>query len=118
MLDSLFFSIGDGLPQLIRQIVDHRQEREEMNEKISLLPLTQDQQMQVCRRVVRDMGFDFKRGRLDKSAHPFSSGGREDLRITTRLVDDQPLQGLFAAMHECGHALYEMHSTRSKYVAN
>jgi carboxypeptidase Taq len=57
---------------------------------------------------IKEYGFDFDRGRQDKTHHPFminfSSG---DVRITTR-VDEQDLNGaLFSTLHEAGHALYE-----------
>ncbi len=58
--------------------------------------------------VVKAIGYDFERGRQDKSVHPFTSGfGTGDVRITTR-VDPQFLNtALFGSMHEAGHALYE-----------
>jgi carboxypeptidase Taq len=53
-------------------------------------------------------GYDFTRGRQDKSAHPFTTNfGPDDVRITTRFVPDQPFSLLFSTMHEVGHALYE-----------
>ncbi len=53
-------------------------------------------------------GFDWTRGRQDKSVHPFATGiGASDVRITTRWVEGQPLALLFVTMHEAGHAMYE-----------
>jgi carboxypeptidase Taq len=58
--------------------------------------------------VITTFGFDWSRGRQDKSAHPFAAGlGRDDVRITTRWVEGQPLSLLFGTLHETGHALYE-----------
>jgi len=58
--------------------------------------------------VVTAFGFDWTRGRQDKSVHPFATGiGASDVRITTRWVEGQPLALLFGTMHETGHALYE-----------
>jgi carboxypeptidase Taq len=58
--------------------------------------------------VVTSFGFDWTRGRQDKSVHPFATGiGAGDVRITTRWVEGQPLALLFGTMHEAGHALYE-----------
>lgn len=54
------------------------------------------------------IGFDWTRGRQDKSVHPFATSiGSSDVRITTRWVPDQPFGLLFGTMHETGHALYE-----------
>ena len=54
------------------------------------------------------IGYDFERGRLDKTHHPFctrfSSG---DVRITTRVREDDIGEALFSTVHETGHALYE-----------
>ncbi len=59
--------------------------------------------------VLRQMGYDFDRGRLDTSAHPFTMAlGRDDVRISARFSANAPLAGLFGCMHEGGHALYEL----------
>jgi carboxypeptidase Taq len=58
--------------------------------------------------VITAFGFDWNRGRQDKSAHPFAAAiGSDDVRITTRFDNRHPFEMLFAAMHETGHALYE-----------
>ena len=54
------------------------------------------------------IGFDFDRGRLDVSHHPFCGGGSEDIRITTRYDIDDFSASLMGIMHETGHAMYEM----------
>ncbi|GHV96619.1 carboxypeptidase M32 [Spirochaetia bacterium] len=55
------------------------------------------------------LGFDQERGRLDASAHPFTTTlGADDIRITTRYFPGNLLSGLFSVIHESGHALYEM----------
>jgi carboxypeptidase Taq len=58
--------------------------------------------------VITAFGFDWTRGRQDKSLHPFATAiGADDVRITTRWVEGMPLSLLFGTMHETGHALYE-----------
>ena len=59
--------------------------------------------------VITKYGYDWERGRQDKSAHPFTIGfSVNDVRITTR-VDPMFLpSALFGTLHECGHALYGM----------
>jgi carboxypeptidase Taq len=58
--------------------------------------------------VARSMGFDFARGRLDESAHPFSSGiAVGDVRLTTRYDERLPFSALYGTMHEAGHGLYD-----------
>ena len=58
--------------------------------------------------VITAFGFDWNRGRQDKSTHPFAAPiGSDDVRMTTRFDGRKPFEMLFAAMHETGHALYE-----------
>jgi len=58
--------------------------------------------------VARALGYDFDRGRQDKSVHPFTSGfGTGDVRITTRFDQGFLNTALFGTMHEAGHAMYE-----------
>jgi len=58
--------------------------------------------------ILRDIGFDFRRGRQDKSVHPFSTAfSTNDVRITTRIHDRNLVSGLFSSLHEAGHGMYE-----------
>ena len=58
--------------------------------------------------IVSRMGFDPAGWRLDDAVHPFATGlGAGDVRITTRWDETFLPMGLFGAMHECGHGLYE-----------
>jgi carboxypeptidase Taq len=58
--------------------------------------------------VITAFGYDWNRGRQDKSVHPFTTGfGLNDVRITTRVNENYLNPALFGTMHECGHALYE-----------
>ncbi len=64
--------------------------------------------------VVRRFGFDFERGRQDKTHHPFMTKfSLGDVRITTRVREDDITDALFSTLHECGHALYELGIERS-----
>ena len=51
--------------------------------------------------------FDFARGRLDTSLHPFCGGATGDVRITTRYDEGDFTRSLMGVLHETGHALYE-----------
>jgi carboxypeptidase Taq len=58
--------------------------------------------------VITRYGYDWRRGRQDKSAHPFTVGfGNGDVRITTRVDPNSPGDMLFSTLHECGHALFD-----------
>ncbi|MEW5867711.1 MAG: carboxypeptidase M32 [Chloroflexota bacterium] len=59
--------------------------------------------------VITQFGYDWKRGRQDKSPHPFTTHfSIGDVRITTRFDTQHGTSALFSTMHEAGHALYEM----------
>jgi carboxypeptidase Taq len=58
--------------------------------------------------VVTKFGYDWKRGRQDMAAHPFTNAlGLGDVRITTRIVPGYIGSALFSTMHESGHAMYD-----------
>lgn len=59
--------------------------------------------------ILRTMGYDFNRFRVDVSPHPFTIGlGPRDVRITVRYEGIDFKRVLFSAIHEGGHALYEL----------
>jgi carboxypeptidase Taq len=58
--------------------------------------------------VIRRFGYDFERGRQDKTRHPFCTKfALGDVRITNRVKENNLPEALFSTMHEAGHALYE-----------
>ncbi|MEL7236275.1 MAG: carboxypeptidase M32, partial [Chloroflexota bacterium] len=71
-------------------------------------PLPVENQRAFGEVVAEAIGYDFNRGRLDESVHPFSTSfSKTDARITTRYDDGWLNPALFGTMHECGHAMYE-----------
>ena len=80
--------------------------------KVGLRPLVGrfdvERQRDFAREVVTAMGIDLGRGRLDLSTHPFCSGlAPGDVRMTGRYSASDLRGGLFGAIHEAGHGLYE-----------
>jgi len=58
--------------------------------------------------VAKRLGYDFDRGRQDKTHHPFTTiFSIGDVRITTRVKEDSLNEALFSTVHEAGHAMYE-----------
>jgi carboxypeptidase Taq len=58
--------------------------------------------------IARQMGYDLARGRLDKTHHPFCTKfAAGDVRITTRVRENDIGDALFSTLHEAGHAMYE-----------
>jgi carboxypeptidase Taq len=68
----------------------------------------ESQQLAFGDEVIQNFGYDFKRGRQDKTHHPFMTKfSLGDVRITTRATENDLSEALFSSMHEAGHALYE-----------
>ncbi len=54
------------------------------------------------------MGFDFEAGRQDISEHPFTTNFNcRDVRVTTRIDENDFSSMTWSCLHEGGHALYE-----------
>ncbi|MDA1179245.1 MAG: carboxypeptidase M32, partial [Planctomycetota bacterium] len=71
----------------------------------SVLPTRQEQ---FGRIMAQAIGFDFDRGRLDVTAHPFCTTlGPHDCRITTRYNESFFPSAFYGILHEAGHGLYE-----------
>ena len=67
-----------------------------------------DRQKAFSSKIAARMGYDFGRGRLDDTIHPFEiSFTRSDVRITSRFRENWLPGGLFAVWHEAGHGIYE-----------
>ncbi len=64
-------------------------------------------QLRLAEELARSFGYDFTHGRIDRAVHPFSSGGGQDVRITTRTDVADPFNCLYSTVHEVGHACYE-----------
>lgn len=67
------------------------------------------EQLAFISRLIERLGYDFSRGRQDKTLHPFMTNfSIDDVRITTRIYEHDLSQGLFSSIHEMGHAFYEL----------
>lgn len=65
-------------------------------------------QTELCKFLAKKIGYDFDRGRLDETVHPFTSGaGPSDMRITTWFDVHDLRKSIFATIHEAGHGIYE-----------
>jgi carboxypeptidase Taq len=68
-----------------------------------------DQQLAFGMMVAQKYGYDLNRGRQDKTHHPFMTNfSIDDVRITTRVKENDLSEALFSTLHETGHALYEL----------
>lgn len=71
------------------------------------------QQKQLSLYLLQQIGYDFAAGRLDESLHPFMIHvNAHDIRITNQYKQNDLISGIFSALHEGGHALYEQNIRR------
>jgi carboxypeptidase Taq len=100
----LFAVLRPRQVELIRELTSSTQ----VDDGFLHQPYAEAAMTEFARSVVTAVGFDWQRGRQDRSVHPFATGiGPNDVRITTRFVEHEPLSLLFGLIHETGHALYE-----------
>jgi len=108
-IDRIFGDVRTWLPGLIENV----QARQSQHPPVDAQgPFPVDAQRALNREVMALLGFDFKAGRLDESAHPFSGGVPEDVRLTTRYSEDDFARSLLGTIHETGHARYEQNLPR------
>jgi carboxypeptidase Taq len=104
-LDPLFLNLRVAIVDLLKKI------RARQGKSVfKSLPgiYEEEKQREFGIKVLEQMGFDFKRGRQDKSTHPFMTDiHATDVRITTRYSLTHVMEGLSSSMHEGGHGLYE-----------
>ncbi len=103
-IDSTFTTLKKALPELMTNIID--KQRQDLNKEFKG-PFSIEKQKMLGLNIMGALQFDFQRGRLDVSHHPFCSGGPSDVRITTRYREDEFITSLLGICHETGHALYE-----------
>jgi carboxypeptidase Taq len=102
-IEPLFAELRAGLVPLVREIVDSPIKADPS----PLIGLSEEGQKAFLKEVTDRIGFDYTRGRIDVSTHPFCGGDAADTRMTTRFVPNAPLEALFSSVHEAGHGLYE-----------
>lgn len=104
-LQPLFTTLRERLVTLLNQV---QNAPTKPNDAILFQSFDQNRQMEFSRMVLTKMGYDFQKGRLDFSAHPFTTSFHPtDVRITTRVYENELPACLFSCIHEGGHGLYE-----------
>ena len=101
---ALFAQLRAELVPLVRAVCD----RPPADDRCLHGAFAEAPQLDFCLALATAYGYDLKRGRLDRTPHPFCtrfSGG--DVRITTRVYPDDVTQALFSTLHEAGHGMYE-----------
>ena len=104
LLDRTFSHLLPTLQELVRKI----SEKPQVDDAFLLLNYPKQKQWDWGMELIKKLNFDFEAGRQDLSEHPFSiSFNRNDVRITTRVSEDDFGNMTWSCIHETGHALYE-----------
>lgn len=102
---ALFESLREPLSGFVKQLADAPQRPDNA---ILTRHYPVEDQARFCRKLVEAIGFDFQRGRIDVSKHPFCAGSTPtDVRLTTRYEENWLSMAVFGTLHEAGHGLYE-----------
>ena len=104
-LDRFFDVLRESIVPLAKEIA-------EKGEKVPSAFLFQhfdlEKQKKFNRWIAAYLGFDFLRGVLSESEHPFTTSlHKDDVRITTHYYENNLESAVFSTIHETGHALFE-----------
>jgi carboxypeptidase Taq len=103
-IKKLFGELKRGLVPLVNAICD----QPAVDDSCIRQDFPKPGQLEFAKRAAERMGYDFKRGRLDLTHHPFCTRfSAGDVRITTRVNEVDLGDALFSTVHEAGHAMYE-----------
>ncbi|GAB6091637.1 carboxypeptidase M32 [Spirochaeta dissipatitropha] len=104
-LDRVFGEMRASLVDLVSRIAATKQVRTDFLTR----KYAADKQEAFSRKIASELGYDFNRGYLTVSAHPFTIDlSSDDVRITTRYEEEYLPTALFGTIHEAGHAMYEL----------
>ena len=103
-LDPFFNELKAGLLNILNKIKNskHQIRRDFLNRKV------QDyQQKEMANYLLELNGYDFNRGVLSETEHPFTMDiSQFDARVTTHYYDDMVLSSIYSVIHEGGHAIF------------
>lgn len=108
-VDRAFAPLEEFLPDFTQEVIERQQG---MTVALPEGPFPVAQQRELAVELMRALGFDLERGRLDVSHHPFCGGVPDDVRITTRYDEADFTTSLMGVLHESGHGKYEQHLPR------
>ncbi|MDB5202568.1 MAG: carboxypeptidase [Ferruginibacter sp.] len=110
--DDLFNNLKPQLLGLYREISSKPQ----VDNSFLHQHFDKDKQWQFGMDILKNMHFDFEAGRQDISEHPFTTNfNSHDVRVTTRIDENDFGNMLWSCIHEGGHALYEQGLPAEEY---
>jgi carboxypeptidase Taq len=104
-LDEFFGYLRKELVPFIKEI---KEKGKSIDGSFLKMDYPEDKQMEFSKFIAKYIGFDFERGIISESAHPFTLNyDKNDVRITTRYIRNMLSSSVFGTIHEGGHAIYE-----------
>jgi carboxypeptidase Taq len=104
LLDNVFSKLQLPLQLLLKKITASPQVKDDFLHR----HYAKDKQWQFGLQLMTQMGFDFEAGRQDIAEHPFTTNfSSQDVRLTTRIDENDFSNMTWSCIHECGHGLYE-----------
>ncbi len=111
-LDVLFTDVRKELVPFVKKV----QQAKQVDNRFFFQHFDRDTQWQFGIELLKQMGFDFNRGRQDISSHPFTTSfSQNDVRVTTRINENDFSEMIWSCIHEGGHALYEQGLPAEQY---
>lgn len=105
VLDQVFAHLRTELVSLVQSVTNSPHQPDT---SFLFQHFPKDAQRQLNVEILRKLQYDFDRGRLDETVHPFAIGlNPNDVRITTKYDEKDFRTAIFGTIHECGHAIYE-----------
>lgn len=131
--DDFFELIKKELVPVIKKVNARKKPRPHfMDERYDV-----DKQKQFNHELASYEGFDFKRGMMKETEHPYTTNlHKDDVRLTNHYYEDNFTSALFSTIHEAGHGIYEqniadaftmspavhissgMHESQSRFMEN
>ena len=110
--DKLFTDLKVPLLELYRKIQSCKQ----VDNSFLQQHFSKQQQWDFGLKILKQMNFDFEGGRQDISEHPFTTSfSSRDVRLTTRVDEENLGNMLWSCIHEAGHGLYEQGLPNDQY---
>lgn len=102
-LDEFFSLLKGEIVPLLKKIKEVGNPEKKLLQKVEI-----EKQKKFNRFIGKYLGFDFDRGVGAESEHPFTMNiTKNDVRLTTKYIEDNPMSAVFSTIHETGHGIYE-----------
>ena len=103
-IDGLFTELKEKLMPLVQSVLA----AEQPDEAKFCVTYEKNAQKEVERLLLSYIGFDWNRGTVGESTHPFTLNfSSKDVRVTNHFYEHDPLSAMYSAIHEGGHAIFE-----------